>query len=379
MAFTGDHTASQVGGVPRLRTERSPTGKRRRSGAKFLPATCPGDGFRMAKEFHCLRDVVHIAGMTDADLSATLQNVVDRLPAAWRHATICCARLTLWERVFQTDGFGESAWRQAAGIRSHGNRVGEIEVFYTQRKPGIDEGPFTSDERALLEAVAQRVGNLVEHSEFRQQLQNAREQVRIERAALRQANTAMRALLGHHEVEKREIAQSVATNVDLLLMPMLYALESEVAPAQREHVGMLKQGLQELTSPFADKLRKAFSRLSAVEVAICDMIRNGLASKEIARLRGVSPATISHQRERIRKKLGLVDTATNLTSFLQRFHPDQTASGHESPTPHTPSSRPSIPLDVYTNDVAANLSTPPHFPISPMPGCSAELRTPNSR
>jgi DNA-binding CsgD family transcriptional regulator len=47
------------------------------------------------------------------------------------------------------------------------------------------------------------------------------------------------------------------------------------------------------------------------------MVRNGLTSKEIAQLRGVSPATISRHRERIRRKLGLTRSATNLASYLQ--------------------------------------------------------------
>ncbi len=47
------------------------------------------------------------------------------------------------------------------------------------------------------------------------------------------------------------------------------------------------------------------------------MIRSGLTSKEIAQMRGVSPATISRHRERIRHKLSLVGRPTNLTSYLQ--------------------------------------------------------------
>jgi DNA-binding CsgD family transcriptional regulator len=47
------------------------------------------------------------------------------------------------------------------------------------------------------------------------------------------------------------------------------------------------------------------------------MIRNGLTSKEIAQMRGVSPATVSRHRERIRRKLGLTGSDTNLAGYLQ--------------------------------------------------------------
>ncbi|MBN1460158.1 MAG: helix-turn-helix transcriptional regulator, partial [Armatimonadetes bacterium] len=57
--------------------------------------------------------------------------------------------------------------------------------------------------------------------------------------------------------------------------------------------------------------------LTPTEIGICNMIRSGLTSKEIAKMRGVSAATINRHRERIRQKLGLVGSDTNLTSYLQ--------------------------------------------------------------
>ncbi len=47
------------------------------------------------------------------------------------------------------------------------------------------------------------------------------------------------------------------------------------------------------------------------------MIRSGMQTKEIARIRGVSPATISRHREHIRRKLNIANDAINLTTFLQ--------------------------------------------------------------
>ena len=47
------------------------------------------------------------------------------------------------------------------------------------------------------------------------------------------------------------------------------------------------------------------------------MIRDGMPTKEIAEIRGTSPATISRHREHIRKKLGITNQVINLTTYLQ--------------------------------------------------------------
>jgi DNA-binding CsgD family transcriptional regulator len=56
--------------------------------------------------------------------------------------------------------------------------------------------------------------------------------------------------------------------------------------------------------------------LTPVEVQTCNMIKNGLSTKEIAKLRGISPATVSRHREHIRKKLGITNKKVNLATYL---------------------------------------------------------------
>ncbi len=57
--------------------------------------------------------------------------------------------------------------------------------------------------------------------------------------------------------------------------------------------------------------------LTPTEISICNMVRSGLQSKEIAHMRSVSTATISRHRERIRHKLAIANTDVNLTTYLQ--------------------------------------------------------------
>jgi len=56
-----------------------------------------------------------------------------------------------------------------------------------------------------------------------------------------------------------------------------------------------------------------------VEIQICDYIKNGFSTKDIAQLRGIAIATVSRHREHIRKKLNLTNKKINLVTYLNNF------------------------------------------------------------
>ena len=65
------------------------------------------------------------------------------------------------------------------------------------------------------------------------------------------------------------------------------------------------------------QLSLAFHSLTPTEISICNMIRNGIRTKEIAEMRGVSETTINRHREKIRRKLKITNQDVNLATFLQ--------------------------------------------------------------
>jgi len=83
------------------------------------------------------------------------------------------------------------------------------------------------------------------------------------------------------------------------------------------YAGMLRNSLDEITSPFGNRLSKTSLSLTPTEINICNMIRSGMQTKEIAQIRGVSEETISRHREHIRKKLNITSTGVNMTTYLQ--------------------------------------------------------------
>ena len=70
-------------------------------------------------------------------------------------------------------------------------------------------------------------------------------------------------------------------------------------------------------------LESQFKRLSPREVEICELIRRGYDSKQIADLRNSSVQTVLKQRKAIRKKLGLDRKKINLATYLTSTFPAQ--------------------------------------------------------
>jgi DNA-binding CsgD family transcriptional regulator len=190
-------------------------------------------------------------------------------------------------------------------------------MFYLEERPPADEGPFLREERALLDAIAERIGTAAMRISGEQELQETNKLLNVERKALQESNAALRAVLARIEEEKQEIYKHVRMNIDKILMPILHAFSLELPRAQRKYIEMLRTNLEEIASPFVSRLSSASLSLTPTEITICNMIRSGSRTKEIAQFRGVSTATISRHREHIRRKLKIANTGVNLVTYLQ--------------------------------------------------------------
>jgi len=269
------------------------------------------------KELNCLYGITRLTESGPDSLEEFLQRVVNILPPSWQYPETTCARITFEEQTYKTEGFKVTKWRQAARIMMFNEPVGEVEVFYTQQRPALYEGPFLREERTLIDAVAENIGAVAMRLSAEQKLQETNKQLMVEREALREANATLKTILSRIEEEKLKIHKDIQSNVQKVLLPIIYALQTEIPKPQRKYVELLRDNLVEITSPFINQLTEKYRSLTPTEIAICNMIRTGLRSKEIAEIRGVSTATISRHRERIRRKLAIANKDVNLTSYLQ--------------------------------------------------------------
>ncbi len=269
------------------------------------------------KELNCLYGVSQLAERNLYSLDDLLQDLVSFLPYSWQYPDITCARILFKGKTYRSDGLKVTNWRQSSRIYMYHEAVGEVGIFYLEECPPADEGPFLREERALLDAVAEQIGTIATRISAELELQETNRQLALERKALQESNTALRMVLARIEQEKQEIHRDIQMNVEKILMPILHALLLQLPPAQRKYVEMLQTNLEEITSPFISQLSHSYHSMTPTEIAICNMIRIGMRTKEIAEMRGVSEATINHHREKIRRKLRITNQDVNLATFLQ--------------------------------------------------------------
>jgi len=269
------------------------------------------------KELNCLYGIAQLAELHPDSIEDLLRELVNFLPYSWQYPESACARIVFKGETHKSSGFKMTQWRQSSRIFMYNEPVGEVAIFYLKECPPADEGPFLHEERALLDALSERIGSTAMRISAEIELQETNQQLMLERKALKEANSALRAVLARIEEEKQGIYRDVKTNIDKIIMPLLHALALDLPQSKWKYVEVLKTNLDEIVSPFVNNLSKNCLSLTPTEVNICNLIRNGLQTKEIARMRGVSPATIKRHREHIRRKFKISNSDVNLTTYLQ--------------------------------------------------------------
>lgn len=271
------------------------------------------------KELNCLYGIARLAERYSDSMDNFLSCLVDFLPLSWQYPEIACARIVFEDKTYKSKTLKVTKWRQSSQILVHNEPAGDVAIFYLEERKAADEGPFLKEERILLDEVARQIDAIAVRISAERELQEINKQLSLERMALQEANSALRAVLARIEDEKKQIYRDMQANIEKIIMPILHALTLELPKNRRKYVEILSSNLEEIASPFVNKVLNQHHLLTQTEIGICNMIRNGLRTKEIAQLRGVSAATIHRHREHIRRKLKIANSEVNLTTYLQSF------------------------------------------------------------
>ncbi|MFC1514159.1 YfiR/HmsC family protein, partial [candidate division KSB1 bacterium] len=127
------------------------------------------------KELNCLFGVAKLVEKENNTPDDIFQGTADLLPPGWQYPEITCGKVIFKDKVFQTENFEDSAWQQSSDIRVFDKKSGEIIVGYLEEKPDYDEGPFLQEERNLLDALAERLGQATEKLESEKKLKEYQE------------------------------------------------------------------------------------------------------------------------------------------------------------------------------------------------------------
>jgi PAS domain S-box-containing protein len=164
----------------------------------------------------------------------------------------------------------------------------------------------------------QSVGrDITERKRAEEALKASEKLLHLQKKVLEQKNAALREILEQIEIEKQRIKNDVVSNVDNLLFPILQKLKAEISGIPKQYVELLESNLEELASSFGRKISQSTLRLTSREIEICNMVKNGLTSKDIARSLNVSVHTINSHRNNIRRKVNINNEKINLVAFLK--------------------------------------------------------------
>lgn len=107
------------------------------------------------KELATMYGVAHLVQLEEKLTITLLEEITALLPPAWQYPEITGARVRLGEAECKTPNFRASRWRQRADFIATDGRIGVVEVVYLAKRPAAAEGPFLSEERKLINGVAE--------------------------------------------------------------------------------------------------------------------------------------------------------------------------------------------------------------------------------
>lgn len=134
---------------------------------------------------------------------------------------------------------------------------------------------------------------------------------------LEEAKNALRVIFRSRREDQEYLEARLQKNINEFVIPYIMKLEKyNMDERNKNYLTILKSNLQDIVSPFLHNICTWYKDLTPTEIAVVVMVRNGMKSKNIAELIGVSVGTVDTHRNNIRKKLGLKKGKVNLRSYL---------------------------------------------------------------
>ncbi|MCP4676768.1 MAG: pyruvate, phosphate dikinase [Deltaproteobacteria bacterium] len=125
-----------------------------------------------AKELNCLYRVEELLSLPSRSLKEVFVGTVEAIPPGWQYPEICQARVTYMNEVYASAGFVETPWIQSAELVVQDAVVGQISVYYTEKMPAADSGPFLKGEAKLIKTIAERLSHFILHQKLKQMFES---------------------------------------------------------------------------------------------------------------------------------------------------------------------------------------------------------------
>lgn len=112
------------------------------------------------KEQTCLYDALKLLDSA-GKIETVFQKLVEIIKGGWQFPDIANVRVFYKGQEYKATPFRESPWKQTADIVVSNEKVGEIQIYYTEERATLDEGPFLIEERQLIDALAENLSSFI--------------------------------------------------------------------------------------------------------------------------------------------------------------------------------------------------------------------------
>ncbi len=119
------------------------------------------DSDERVKELKCIYGVSEII-KSSTNQQEIYQSIVKYIPSGWQYSDITRARIVIEDREYVSQPFNKTKWFQESDIDVQGKVIGSIQIYYLEKRPQKDEGPFLKEERNLLNSISKNISEAIE-------------------------------------------------------------------------------------------------------------------------------------------------------------------------------------------------------------------------
>lgn len=177
------------------------------------------------KELSCLYRIANVLDTPDKSIGDVLGEIVKIIPSAWLYNADAVARIQLDDRSYDSGEYGHGKQEQSADIVIDGAKRGRVQIAYLHRKPELDEGPFLSEERRLIDTIARELSLRIERRLYEEEQAKIKEQLKhsnrlavigqLAAAVAHELNEPLTNILGFAQLSARESKLTGQSGSDL--------------------------------------------------------------------------------------------------------------------------------------------------------------------
>ncbi len=126
-----------------------------------------GSLLERAKELNCIYEVEEILQIPNLSAKDILIKIADIIPHGMQFSDICRVKISYQDEIIIGNDFDDTKWFIGQDLKIDNTPIGWIKIFYLEKIPKSNEGPFLKEERRVLDTIAKRVSDHLMYQNLR--------------------------------------------------------------------------------------------------------------------------------------------------------------------------------------------------------------------